>query len=243
MTSHSAPPQPPLDLAEHGRSRDGATLSLDRRLFMQLNVFTGCDVVAPVADALRESGIGHVLYRSIHDPFGIGVLTHAEDPGQWIDLVHPVFRGAAFSELRPLPDYTMLGRTYSLGYESDLEETLFARPLARVQDRALLWAVWYPLRRKPAFERLPAEARREALMEHGGIGRRFGAAGEAYDIRLACHGLDPKNNDFVVGLVGPRLYPLSALVQTMRTTVQTAEYVEGMGPFFVGRVVQAGKGS
>ena len=30
----------------------------------------------------------------------------------------------------------------------------------------------------------------------------FGAADYAHDIRLACHGLDKDDNDFVVGLIG-----------------------------------------
>ena len=47
-------------------------------------------------------------------------------------------------------------------------------------------------------------------MEHGGIGRAFGRAGYGSDIRLACYGLDKNDNDFVVGLIGPELYPLSS---------------------------------
>ena len=35
----------------------------------------------------------------------------------------------------------------------------------------------------------------------------FGAADLAHDIRLACHGLDTNDNDFVVGLIGKDLYP------------------------------------
>jgi len=86
----------------------------------------------------------------------------------------------------------------------------------------------------------PGVVQRAALMEHGGIGRRFGAAGHAHDIRLACHGLDIQDNDFVIGLVGPQLHPLSTVVQAMRRTVQTSVYVERMGPFFVGRAVWRG---
>ncbi len=49
-------------------------------------------------------------------------------------------------------------------------------------------------------------------------GRQFGEAGLAQDIRLACQGLDKNDNDFVIGLVGKELFPLSALVQTMRVS-------------------------
>ena len=59
----------------------------------------------------------------------------------------------------------------------------------------------------------------------------------AHDIRLACHGLDRSDNDFVVGLVGRELFPLSAVVQAMRKTQQTALYLDRLGPFFVGRKV------
>ncbi len=75
-----------------------------------------------------------------------------------------------------------------------------------------------------------------ALMEHGGIGRAFGRAGLAYDIRLACHGMDKNDNDFVVALLGAELYPLSMVVQRMRKTTQTSQHLERLGPFFIGRV-------
>ena len=73
------------------------------------------------------------------------------------------------------------------------------------------------------------------LREHGIIGRAYGDAGLAHDIRLVCNGLDANDNDFVLGLIGPDLYPLSHLVQSMRKTIQTSEYIEKLGPFFVGR--------
>ena len=74
-------------------------------------------------------------------------------------------------------------------------------------------------------------------MEHGGIGMAFGRAGLGHDIRLACHGLDKADNDFIVGLVGKALFPLSAVVQSMRKTQQTALYLDRLGPFFVGRAI------
>ncbi len=74
-------------------------------------------------------------------------------------------------------------------------------------------------------------------MEHGTVGRGYGALGLAVDIRLECHGLDRDDNEFVIGLIGPELYTLSKLVKDMRPTVQTSEYIQAMGPFFVGRVL------
>ena len=69
------------------------------------------------------------------------------------------------------------------------------------------------------------------------IGMAFGAADYAHDVRLACHGLDRDDNDFVIGLIGKDLFPLSAVVQVMRKTQQTSLYLDRLGPFFVGRKV------
>ena len=71
----------------------------------------------------------------------------------------------------------------------------------------------------------------------GGTEIEAGAGDYAHDIRLACHGLDKDDNDFVIGLIGKDLYPLSAIVQAMRKTQQTSLYLERLGPFFVGRAV------
>ena len=87
------------------------------------------------------------------------------------------------------------------------------------------------------FAALPADEQRVILAEHGAIGMSFGAGDYAHDIRLACHGLDKDDNDFVVGLIGKDLYPLSAIVQSMRKTQQTSLYLERLGPFFVGRAL------
>jgi chlorite dismutase len=54
---------------------------------------------------------------------------------------------------------------------------------------------------------------------------------------LACHGLDANDNEFVIGLIGKELHPLSHVVQAMRRTRQTSEFIVQMGPFFVGRAV------
>ena len=66
------------------------------------------------------------------------------------------------------------------------------------------------------------------------IGRSYAEEDLAHDIRLACHGIDTHDNEFVIGLVGKDLHPLSHLVQTMRKTKQTSQYIQSMGPFFVG---------
>jgi chlorite dismutase len=45
----------------------------------------------------------------------------------------------------------------------------------------------------------------------------------------------------VIGVLGKELYPLSALIQAMRKTKQTSQYLESLGPFFVGKVIWQSK--
>ena len=66
------------------------------------------------------------------------------------------------------------------------------------------------------------------------FGAAFGEADLGHDIRLACFGLDPEDNDFVVGLLGRELFPLSAVVQRMRSTQQTGEVYGKDGPVLCG---------
>ena len=177
----------------------------------------------------------------MNDPHGVALLTFGEDPAFFLDRVRPLLHERPFSSLVQKPEYTMVGRTYSLGYEPDLIDVLLHRPRRTVLNPAWRWAVWYPLRRSGRFAQLPPDEQRVILAEHGTIGMSFGAADLAHDIRLACHGLDKDDNDFVIGLIGKDLYPLSAIVQAMRKTQQTALYLEKLGPFLVGRAVWQSK--
>jgi hypothetical protein len=226
-----------IDISEKGRAADGRLLTTDRRLFMQFMAFGGCPDSTVLIEALQAAGVRGVLYEDINDPLGVALLTFSEVPDYFISDMRRFYNRAPFAELVPKPEYTMLGRTYSLGYEPDLEEALIKRPLRRLADPSLPWAIWYPLRRAGSFERLTPDEQRVILMEHGGIGRAYGRAGLGHDIRLACYGLDKNDNDFVVGLVGPELHPLSTIVQRMRKTKQTSLHLERLGPFFVGKVV------
>ena len=225
------------DLREKGRSRAGETLTLDRRLFVQLFVFTGCRAPGLLAEELARRDIHGVLYEDVNDPLGVGLLTFDEDPSYFLDTVRPFVAGELFAGLAPEPDYTMLGRTYSMGWEPDLEEALIGRPKKRICSPELPWAVWYPLRRAGAFEELSESEQKSVLAEHGGVGQSFGRAGVAHDVRLACHGLSRDDNDFVIGLLGAELFPLSAVVQRMRKTRQTSRYLTRLGPFFIGRAL------
>jgi chlorite dismutase len=131
----------------------------------------------------------------------------------------------------------MLGRTYASGFEPDLEDWLLARPRRTVLNAAWPWGIWYPLRRGGAFARLTPQEQGAILREHGTLGRAYGDADLAHDVRLACQGLDANDNDFVIGLLGHDLHPLSHLVQAMRKTVQTSQYIRTLGPFFVGHAL------
>ena len=203
---------------------------------MQFLAYGGCGDSAPLIEALAESGVEGALYLDVNDPQGVGLLTLTENPDDFVGRIRGLFNRPPFSSLTPKPEYTMLGRTYALGYEPDLEETVIHRPRRKVLDPAWAWVVWYPLRRVKGFELLPEREQQIVLREHGGIGFTFGRAGYATDIRLACHGLDKNDNDFVIAVLGHELYPCSAVVQAMRKTKQTSQYLESLGPFFIGKV-------
>jgi chlorite dismutase len=225
----------PPDLSEKGGLKDGRPQRSDLRLFMQLLAFGGCSDVQALISAMQQAHVDGVVYQDVNDPHGVAVLSMSQQPEAFVQGVRPVL--ATFPGLVLKPEFTMLGRTYSLGYEPDLGDTLVERPRRTVLNPAWRWAVWYPLRRSGKFEQLPDQEQRTILAEHGAIGMAFGAGDFAHDVRLACHGLDKSDNDFVIGLIGKDLFPLSAVVQAMRKTQQTALYLDRLGPFFVGHAI------
>lgn len=245
---HGAAEPSELDLRERGMPIDGVPQRLDRRLFVQLSVFRAPGAraaeaaIEQLASAFGRDGIPAVVYADMNDPHGIGVVTFDEDPAHFVDRVRPVFAEESLANLDFRPDVSMIGRSYSSGYENDLEFWLIRRPIETLMHEGWDWAVWYPLRRTGAFNRLPREEQGAILREHGMIGKTYGEKDLAHDIRLACHGLDANDNEFLIGLIGKDLFPLSHVVQTMRGTRQTAEYMQHMGPFFVGRVARRVRG-
>ena len=241
MDIQRAKPDSMVDISEKGRSPDGRLISLDRRLYMQFMAFGAAHDSENFISALAEAGIQGALYEDLNDPNGLGFLTFSENPDVFLTLVRPLLKAKPFASLTLKPEFTMFGRTYTIGYEDDLERVLIRRPIERVTDPSLRWAVWYPVRRSGAFEQLPPDEQRTILMEHGGIGRAYGSADLVYDIRLACFGLDKNDNDFVIGLLGHELFPLSAIVERMRKTRQTSQYLTDLGPFFVGKAIWQSK--
>jgi chlorite dismutase len=237
MTAHHQDQDTAPDVREKGRDEQGEVTALDRRLYVQLLAFGACADPAPLTGELEASGLAGALYADMCDPRGVALVVAHEDAGFFTGALRSYLNASRFARLPLKPEYTMTGRTYTLGHEHDLEHVLITRPLQRICNPEWPWAVWYPLRRSGSFEVQAPEDRRSMLMEHGRIGAAYGEADLARDIRLACHGLDKNDNEFVVGLVGRDLHPLSAVVQAMRRTRQTAQHMEKMGPFFVGRAV------
>ena len=224
------------ELAERGGPVKGVPQAADTRLFFRLLVYSGCADPAPLVEAVGQSGLDAVVYLDFNDPDGVGVLVMHEDPSTFTGRARSLFHAAAFRALTPVPSMTMAGRTYGTGRETNLEDWLLHKPRRNALNPDFPWAVWYPLRRLGAFNRLSRSEQGKIMGEHALIGRGYGEIGKAVDIRLECHGLDRDDNEFLLGLMGPELYPLSKLIKDMRPTRQTSEFIQKMGPFFVGRV-------
>lgn len=224
------------ELREKAVNHKGEAQILDKRLYLQLQVYTGCSDAQAAADALKASGIESVLYLDVNDPRGVAVLAMSEDPSLFAGPFRDLQSRAPFAHLERRPALTMIGRTYSTGREPNLEFMLLKKPRQTALNPDWPWAVWYPLRRKANFAILDPADQGKILYEHATIGMAFGAADAAHDIRVSCYGLDQDDNEFVIGLIGKELTPLSQCVQEMRKTQQTAKYIKKLGPFFVGKV-------
>ena len=233
------PGLPEIDIRERGGKRDGQQQASNRRLFFQFMAFSHPDpprCCESLASLFERNGCPGVVYRDVNDPWGLATLTWTEQPIFFVETVQPMLLDTSVAGLKIKNELTMLGRTYATGHEPDLEHVLLQRPVDNVLRTGWDWAVWYPLRRRGTFARLDRQRQGRILREHAAIGMAYGKAELAHDVRLACHGLDANDNEFVIGLIGQELHPLSHVVQTMRATEQTSEYIQAMGPFFVGRV-------
>src|SRR5947207_2221794 len=138
-------PEPP-DIFEKGGMKDGQPQRLNARLFMQFLAFGGAQGIGTAGSlgkSLEAAGIPGVVYEDINDPRGLGILTFSEDPGFFLDQLRPLL-SAHTSNLKQKPEYTMLGRTYALGYEPDLADVLLQRPRRTVLNPEWKWAVYYP---------------------------------------------------------------------------------------------------
>lgn len=252
MSEDIAKGLPTIDVNEYGGKKEGVRQQQNRRLFMQLLVFRvprGTEAVsgggksapdavgAELLSILKERKIAGVVYADTMDPRSLGLLTWSEDPAHFVKSVRPLFTESPLSNVELRDDFAMLGRSYATGHEPELEWTLMRRPIENATNEVTRWHVWYPLRRKGMFAKLEPIDQSHVMREHASLGIAYGQQELATDIRLACHGIDAGDNEFVIGLMGKDLHPLSHLVQAMRKTRQTSEFIERMGPFFVGYVL------
>ncbi len=248
---------PTIDVNEYGGKKDGVKQAMNRRLFMQLLVFrlpTGVEPVsggstsapdavgAELVTLLQARKIPGVVYADTMDPRSLALLSWSEDPEHFVRAIRSLFTEAPLRNVSLREDFGMVGRTYSTGHEPDLEWMLLRRPIENVTRDGTRWHVWYPLRRKGIFAKLEPIDQSHILREHAALGIAYGQQELATDVRLACHGIDAQDNEFVIGLIGKELHPLSHLVQAMRKTRQTSEFIEKMGPFFVGYVLGVSRG-
>jgi len=185
-------------------------------------------MVSALSRRLREKRIDGVIYGDANDHRGIGLLTWAKDPADILENVHALLGGKRFSALTPRPGWVMFGRVSGDSVDATVDTLL------RSDQR---WGVWYPVRNKPEWGSLDETARGAAQREHGKVAKKFTSADKVSYVRLSCHGIDPEDNDHIFGLTAASLTDISLLQEAMRGTSQIANYVEKMGPVFVGRKV------
>src|SRR5947209_20443191 len=68
------------DLREKATNPKGEAQVSEKRLYLQLQVYTGCDRAESLVEELKASGLESVLYLDVNDPKGVGVLAMSEDP-------------------------------------------------------------------------------------------------------------------------------------------------------------------
>ena len=222
--------------AEIGGEVDGERIFLDRRVYIQFAAYTGCLSTEELVGEIAAASIPCVIYEDVNDPTGIGLAVTFEKPYRFLTELRDFLQNSLFAKLERRHELTMFGRTYAIGYEKDLHETLLRKPIGRLTDESLQWAIWYPLRRKGGYEALTAKEQHDVQIEHMQAGRSFATDTGIKDIRLASFGMTAADDDFVVALLGPDLHPLSQAVQLMRKSKQTSLHLQRLGPFFTGRV-------
>src|SRR5690606_6292165 len=138
--SHPTTDEAAVDVRERGAPKDGQPQTMDRRLFMQLMVFTtkrelsADDALQSLSSALEQHDAHAVLYEDVNDPSGLGLLSWSESPADFVEKVRPAVAGLRPRGLELRPEFTMLGRSYSNGFEHDLEFWLIRRPIQTVTN-------------------------------------------------------------------------------------------------------------
>ena len=191
--------------------KDGQPQRSDERLFMQFLAFGGCPDAEPLAAApRRRPGLPGVLYEDVNDPRGRRPADlRRRTLAFFLDRVRPLLNAAPFAPLVQKPELHD-ARTHVLARLRAGSRGCPAAPPAANGAQSTPGGGPSGIRFGAAgrFAQLPPEEQRVILAEHGAIGMSYGAGDYAHDIRLACHGLDKDDNDFVVGLIGKELYPL-----------------------------------
>lgn len=213
---------------------------MDKRMYFQMLVFDASSASEcgeceyKLHDRLKANKIPHIIYCDTQNPQALGVLLWSTDSNFFVTTVRPVLQENKFDKLTIRPGWTMFGKSYSNGHEQDLEFALLKKPVQAALAEDGKYGIWYPMRRKGEFYLLDPQTKCEYLLHHASIGRAYGTAGLAHDVRLNSFGIDGDDNEFVIGLVGKDLHPLSKVIQDMRMTAHTSMYMQKLGPFFVG---------
>src|SRR5437867_12724279 len=92
---------------------------------MQLQVFTGCGDAKPVIRAVGSSRIEGAVYHDVNDPRGVGMLGISEDPTFFASAFRDLLNTEPFAALSLRPQFTMLGRTFTSGFEDVIVVWLF----------------------------------------------------------------------------------------------------------------------
>src|SRR5262245_53969011 len=134
-----------VDVSERGNNAEGQPITLDRRLFVQLLGFS-CEPGLPPGEAVQQlakkfeqTPVGSVIYRDVNHPRGLALLSFTEDPSHFVTEVQPALESLG-AGLTARPELSMLGRTYSTGYEQDLEYWLLRRPRETALNANWPWA-------------------------------------------------------------------------------------------------------
>ena len=88
-----------VDVREKGANEQVS----ERRLFMQLQVWTACPDGKPLVGAMERSRIEGVLYHDVNDPAGVALLTFHEDPAFFAGPLRGLLAAEPFARSGTVP--------------------------------------------------------------------------------------------------------------------------------------------
>ena len=103
-SEQSKRPTQPTDapeIREIGAPINGELQYSTRRLFLQLQVFTGCAQPHELIESLKASSLEVVLYHDLNDPKGIGLLFMTEDADALVAETRRILTSAAIQRSPP----------------------------------------------------------------------------------------------------------------------------------------------